>query len=254
MHWQISNASARGSTGRGSIEVFPTNPAQPACLQLDGDSRACWEAVAVRPIPYHTPTPEEIYARQNDLICRYRQADQDAFSFQLDWQLLPPQGPFELGAELWLSVQTNLLDTQPMLEVASRSLGKSAWQVFSHQQLSDSTLADDTAPHRGPAALVCRLATPEGHRLSGLWLIEPTDQRHSSLCVEQPLETQDNGDGKNQAASSQVVRICLFGHFMEKGVIRRGRMRFLLASSDMKHEDICSAYEHFSNSPLPLTA
>jgi hypothetical protein len=253
MHWQITNASARGSTEQGAIEVFPNQPAQPARLHLTGDSPICWEAAAVRPIPSHATTPEEVYARENDLICRYQQSDQAAFSFQLDWQLLPPQGPFELGAELWLSVQTNLLNTQPMLEIVSRSLGKSAWQVWNHPQLSDNALADD-APHRGPAALVCQLQTAAGQTFSGLWLIEPTDQRHASLHVEQPLEAQDNGNEQTQATSSQVARICLFGHFMEKGVIRRGRMRFLLASSPIEHKDICSAYEQFSHSPLPLTA
>jgi hypothetical protein len=140
-----------------------------------------------------------------------------------------------------------------MLEVASRSLGKSAWQVWNHSQLSASALADD-APHRGPAALVCQLQTAAGQTYSGLWLIEPTDQRHASLNVEQPLETPDNGNEQSQTASSQVARICLFGHFMEKGVIRRGRMRFQLAPCAIEHKHVCSAYEQFSHSPLPLTA
>ncbi|MEZ6078432.1 MAG: hypothetical protein R3C56_22990 [Pirellulaceae bacterium] len=41
---------------------------------------------------------------------------------------------------------------------------------------------------------------------------------------------------------------------MEKGVIRRARMRFLLAAGVVSAEHISHAYRELADSPLPLTA
>ena len=94
---------------------------------------------------------------------------------------------------------------------------------------------------RGPAALVCETTSADQANdiLTGVWLIAPGDQRHSRLQT-------------NDSQSTQCVR--LFGHFMEKGVIRRARMRFLLAAETITNQQIAVAYRHLAESPLPLTA
>lgn len=257
MHWQLTESSATGSVGTGHIEVFPTQPDRPACLQIGQNEPKAWEFAAVCPSPQHSQVAEEIYSRQRDLICRYRQTESDSFAFQLDWQLIPPNGPFALGAELWLSVQTGLLDTHPELNVTCHALGgdatvkdcsssqfgdHSGWRMLAHPDISDEALAGD-AEARGPAAMICSGQAGSGV-LTGLWLIEPTDQRHAQLC---PAASKADSGGT-------ALSVRLFGHFMEKGVIRRGRMRFLLADRALIQADIVEAYRQFAHSPLPLTA
>lgn len=241
MHWRLSEASAIGVVGASQIEVFPSEPARAARWQLAPHSPAPWEIAALTPHPAHASLPDEVYSRQNDLIVRYPQGPADTFSYQLDWQLFQPRAPFIAAIELWLSVQTNLLDTEPELEIACSASSGQSWQVFEHPQLieADSEVAQ-ADQQRGPAALLCGPATnPAAESTSGLWLIEPTDQCHASLNATDDQATQ---------------RVHLFRHFMEKGVIRRARMRFLLAPSMVSAEQIKQAYRDLADSPLPLTA
>ena len=108
MHWRLSDKSALGSVGTSQIEVFPYATQQAANMRLPAAQKA-WRIAQIAAYPQHSNQPEEVYCRQGDLIARYRQTEHDTFAYQLDWQLLEPQGPFAAGAELWLSIQTDLL-------------------------------------------------------------------------------------------------------------------------------------------------
>lgn len=238
MDWQITEKSALGRTAGGQIEVFPVTPQHAARLHVAPPSGPSWRIAEVFPLPQHAALPEEIYCRQHDLICRFGQSPSDEYGFQLDWQLLPPQGPFAAGVELWLSVSTAWLETHPELKVVCHGLDAGQWHVLNHDQLSHEP-QPAAAASCGPAALLTERQADQGHPSSGLWLIEPSDQCQVALCP--------GTDG-----GSQAVR--LFGQFMEKGVIRRGRMRFLLADQPVSREEIAEAYRQFALSPLPLTA
>ncbi|MCA9158631.1 MAG: hypothetical protein KDA72_09905 [Planctomycetales bacterium] len=247
MHWRLSEASAMGVAGASQIEVFPSSPAQAARWQVvpNSTSVCAWEFASVMPHPPHASLPEEVYSREGDLIVRYRQSPADTFAYQLDWQLLPATAPFVAAVELWLSVQTDLLDTEPELEIACSARSGQHWQVFEHRQLSEPDSAsqkDSAAVARGPAALLCSPLAENANvdsAHSGLWLIEPSDQCNTRRCTKDDQTTQ---------------RLRLFGHFMEKGVIRRARMRFLLAAGSVSAEHISHAYRELADSPLPLTA
>ncbi len=248
MHWRLSEASAMGFAGASQIEVFPSSPARAARWQAAPNAANLWEIAAVTPHPAHAGIPEEIYNRQSDLIVRYRQGPTDTFTYQLDWQLLPATAPFVAAVELWLSVQTDLLDTEPELEIVCSASGGQTWRAFEHSQLCDwdAKPKGQPAATRGPAALLCvananadKPQASVAEPTSGLWLIEPTDQCNTRRCSDDDQATQ---------------RLRLFGHFMEKGVIRRGRMRFLLASGAVTTEHVQRAYRELADSPLPLTA
>lgn len=238
MPWQLTQSAAIGTIGTNLLKVFPEFPQRPAQVSIDSQCVAPWEVASVKPIPTHACGPQEIYSRKEDLICRYRQSESDLFAFQLDWQLLPAVGPFAFGAELWLSVQTDLLDAKPELEVTCQATSSQAWQVLSHEKISDEPISNDQHS-RGPAAMVSRGIGQGGKPICGVWLIEPSDQVHTRLRSD-------------VAELSQTVG--MFGHFMEKGVIRRGRMQFLLALKSVSDSDVAHAYQQFANSPLPLTA
>lgn len=260
MHWRLSEASAIGVVGASQIEVAPNAPAQGAHWRTTNSQAAqpaaAWQIAAVRPMTTHSSQPLEVYSRQNDLIVRYGQGPAEQFSYQLDWRLLETPAPFVAAIELWVSIQTNLLDTQPELEIACSAPSGMGWSAFEHQQLGtehQASVAGETATEsqstevdRGPAALLCSSLPTAAQRATaqGLWLIEPTDQRHARRCSEDDQAEQ---------------RVRLFGHFMEKGVIRRARMRFLLAQASgakasITQQQVIAAYRDFANSPLPLTA
>ncbi len=238
MHWRQTDKSALGSVGTSQIEVFPQAPEQAAIMRLPAVSDV-WELAQITAHPPHASQPEEVYSRQGDLIARYQQTEQDTFAYQLDWQLLAPQGPFVAGVELWLSIQTDLLNTRPQLEVTTQALHGNSWRILQHCEMMEDQ--DESEVGRGPAALVCEARSGDrtSHGLTGVWLIAPGDQRHTRLQT-------------NDSQSTQSVR--LFGHFMEKGVIRRARMRFLLAAQTITNQHIASAYCDLAESPLPLTA
>lgn len=260
MHWRLSEASAIGVVGASQIEVVPNAPAQGAHWRTTNSQTAqpaaAWQIAAVRPMPTHNSQPLEVYSRQNDLIVRYGQGPAEQFSYQLDWRLLETPAPFMAAIELWVSIQTDLLDTQPELEIACIAPAGMGWSAFEHQQLGtdlQASVAEETGTEsqpteggRGPAALLCSSlpSTTQHAAVQCLWLIEPTDQRHTRRCSEDDQAEQ---------------RVRLFGHFMEKGVIRRARMRFLLAQASaaeaaITREQVSAAYRDFANSPLPLTA
>ncbi len=238
MPWQLTESSATGSLGKGQFRAFPPTPTRLAELLLDPQHASIWKIASVKPLPAHACIPQEIYNREEDLICRYTQTEKDLFAFQLDWQLLPAIGPFAIGAELWLSVQTDLLHSQPELEVTSQALGLQPWRLLSHEELCDAPVIGARCS-RGPAAMVCTGNDCTGESGYGVWLIEPSDQSHVRVTSH---------------STDTALSVRMFGHFMEKGVIRRGRMQFLLAPGRVNDLEIAHAYQQFANGPLPLTA
>lgn len=228
--WTLSDGSACVSFGKWTAELSPTQPSQG--LRVGKPDTASWSVLAVHPHPSHSLQPEEVYLRQSDLIARFDQSPGDAFAFQLDWRLLPLEEQVLFGVELWMSIQTDHLDSKPVLRVSSRTSCGEPWEVLRHQQILSQDGGDQSP--QGPAALIAR---PEGY--TGVWLVEPSDQRQAELV-------------STSADSEQCVE--LLGHFMEKGVIRRARMRFYLIEGVVSAEQLRAVYQDFSNSPLPLTA
>jgi hypothetical protein len=63
----------------------------------------------------------EAYVRQSDFIAQYTQCDPWRFGYQIDFRNLElPEERNAIGIEIWLSVQTALLDSNPQLEVNIR--------------------------------------------------------------------------------------------------------------------------------------
>ncbi|QDV25008.1 hypothetical protein [Aureliella helgolandensis] len=214
------------------LRVVPGAPTSFAQLVRGAEAECIWELLSVTPLPEHSSKTEEVYVRGNDLIARYAESSGDQFAYGLYWQWLERSAKVDWGLELWMSVQTGLLDASPVLAVSSKSLSSGQWEVYQHRTLSGDCLPD--AAPRGPAAMVCRSDVA-----TAVWLVEPTDQVHVQL--QSPLD-----------ANQQTLRV--FGHFMEKGVIRRARMRVHFAARVMGQDEIAELYHQFANSPLPLTA
>lgn len=236
MSWTLHQGSVETTLGPFTAVLSPDKP-QLGLEILDGTGTLGHAFAVAVPTessesPEYSFTVEEAYQRGSDFIVRFDQMKEDSFAFQLDWKLIAGSDS-KYGFELWLSVQTDDLDSSPVLDIAS-DLKNTEWKQLSHQALVESSDEQDSAA--APAALF----TSGGKETpSILWLIEPTDQRHIAL---------------QQAAGPSSRKIRLFDHFMEKGVIRRARMRCYLSADGFTEEEIRQLYEDLRNSPLPLTA
>jgi hypothetical protein len=230
--WRFTDHTAIGTTRTGRILVNPWDPTHFVQLQ-NLQAAQFWQACAIQPLPHHSLQPEEIYVREQDLIARYGQTAQDTFAFQLNWRLLPAQAQFEVALEVWISVQTNLLDSNPIFELSTTSPAGGVWERWQCDQITDE-ISQEPRSTATPMALACR-----GTDQANVWLFEPFDQRQLQF--------------KSQPSDS-IQRVDFLGHFLEKGVIRRARLRFLFSERSASPEDILRAYQSFRSSPLPLTA
>ncbi len=145
-------------------------------------------------------------------MVRYNQSEEDKFAFQIDFRAVPTSelASAACGFDLWLSVQTQLLDSHPTLEI-SHPGAVSGW--------SGSAAIQSIASPKGSAAI----------------LIHPSDLLQTELI------------------DATAGKLRLFGNFMEKGVIRRGRVRWLVSDHPLADDNLRAAYDCFAESPLPLT-
>jgi len=169
------------------------------------------------------PLPSEHYVRQQDLITVFPQKYPWMFSYQIDVRVLSACKE-RFVAELWLSIQTSMLESNPELWIANGTNGASA--------LSDEK--------RNPM---------------GVWKCHPeyicsVDKR--SALVVHPL---DRADSRTAASvTGEFEHLELFGRFMEKGVIRRGRVLLVGSRTTLSETAMRELIHTFSESSLPLTA
>lgn len=230
--WDWNQSSATGQQGCWTIELDPLHPTRFVQFCPTSESMDAWNAVSIEPLPSHALQAEELYVRESDLIVRFGQSPADQYALQLNWQLLENIPSVAHGVELWVSIQTNLLDSSPRLRISSE--GEFAgWHLFQHEELLGR---EPVAGCDHSAAALVSASTADTTRL---WLIEPSDQSQARLLT---------------AADEAVQRVQLFGQFLEKGVIRRARMRFMIIDGDLPPSQLKALYQSFANSPLPLTA
>ncbi len=192
-----------------------------------------WSFFQCQPIPEHKLQIEEAYVRQRDMIVRFGQSQGDQFGFQLNYRLLELDPRFVFGLEFWISIQTDHLDVEPKTQITCHSPAGASWNSMTHGRVLD---LDESAPdaHSSPAALI---AGDSNHSVA--WLIEFSDQQHAELISLEEDQRQS---------------VELFGQFMEKGVIRRARMRVYVIHGEVRRECLKDLYTEFAKSPLPLTA
>ncbi len=160
----------------------------------------------------HEPFLKDCYVRQGDLIVAYPQRENRQFSLQLDYRIIESSKE-QLLLELWVSIQTYLLDSRPLVKVVCPG---------------------GVAPAKISSPIVGSVGN-----FSCAWFIHPRDQGDSKVTANE---------------MSGHVSAQLFGHFMEKGVIRRARLRCLVSLKALSQAAIDDAQSQFAASPLPLTA
>ena len=212
MGWKVSENKATNKHLTHELVVL-TQPSLGIHIDM-GDAKYDWE---IRPMEDSVepdtpaPAPGEAYSRLDDFIVNFPQRYPWPFSYQLDVRVQPEHKDL-LVAELWLSVQTSMLECNPQLCLVPKA-PKAPWTC--HPQF------------------IC------------------SADRRLALAVH-PLDIPDSK--LHASRSGSVERMDLFGQFMEKGVIRRGRLLLVASNtsiSEKRMKDLCTM---FAASSLPLTA
>jgi hypothetical protein len=222
MEWELSGDFAKCVHQGWSATMNPKKPS--LGLNLSQGSTSC-DLLSVSPKPGHSLIIQEAYVRQSDLIVKYAQSDCDAYGFQLDWRKRDCDLIDAIAIELWVSIQTNLLDTHPELDIASQVIG-GHWKSYSLKELGEDG--------HGVGVFECPLGSG-----TALMMIQSSDviQCHPTASTAGPN-----------------CSLKLFGQFLEKGVIRRARFFAIAARNTINEDKLREIYLELTSSPLPLTA
>jgi hypothetical protein len=183
----------------------------------------------------------DCWVRGDDVVAVYAPSSQRPFSPEIYWRHLSSLPAAATGVELIISVQTKLLDATPESSVSSTVPGAEVWwlpapdsESASHTpQLCPATFA--VLHGSGPGAFLFRY---QSIPLSYLEMIHPSDFCGATL------------DGSDRRGGLQWR---LFHESLEKGVIRRARLRGLFVPRDSDLSDAGRHYRDFVASPIPLT-
>lgn len=156
----------------------------------------------------------EAFVRGNDLVVTYAETEQRPFSLQVYWRVHVEAADIVV-LDTILSLQTRLLESFPQVQVATELPAVSA-NLLPTTDAADSSDTDDLV-----------LAEGETHELpvdtpNGLLLRSNT----GDWSFAQATHPQDRGVSR-VTTSDSATRLAhqLGGRFMEKGVIRRLRVR-----------------------------
>ncbi|QDU59163.1 hypothetical protein [Aeoliella mucimassa] len=159
----------------------------------------------------------DCYVRGDDLVCVLAPSEAFPFTTQLYWTLRTLDSTLKPTAAvtLSLSIRTELLDTEPAIAITCES-GQS---------------------------MIHTMALPTGPA----YTLDLGD--HGTL-----LDYAMTEDCAQQATTSDTtIERTLFGHFLEKGVIRTGRLHAVLVPGELDASQATALCDDLASSQLPLT-
>ncbi len=170
------------------------------------------------------PAADEQYVRGNQWHVNYPQGDH---SYALRLAFCPIEATASrLVMEVTVSIQTSLLDSHPKIDI-----DVDCQDIDS--LVPDDPWADNTLGTPGSAPI--SIAKSNGHWIAVI--LGPHDS---------PFTTNHSTDS--------LLRLRLFGDFLEKGVIRRARPWIVIDRSGEapKESELIERYRQLCESPLPL--
>ena len=219
--WQITATQATLICGplRGAVDLL--SPATGlGQVSYDGVPLAGSQFLGIDIEVGDPATLVDFYQRGRDLVVRYAQTGERPFAVMVYWctGLLAIGGTDHPHVDLIVSVETNLLDSRPMLAA------KSFFAV-----------ADEDSMSCQPGFFVARFHNPA--------------ITYGELC-----HPEDALAASAEAARGGVeLTTRLFGLPLEKGVILRSRLRGLFVPRQHDEELARSALADFAAAPPPLT-
>lgn len=247
MSWRLDGTRADVQFGDFAAQVDLESPSQGVChIRYQGSDFAGAQVLRVIPSDGATDrreSPSDCHVRGKDLIALYDEAGDDPVSREIYWRTLSDEGSDICGLELWLSAETQLLDSDPHLASGTRLPPCE----LSHLASGDTGgLTEIDTRQRGHVMLTRDTSTgvllfrPVGVPWSYCEMVHPADfDRYAINTFE---------DGRIEITSSFFSR-----ERLEKGVIRRTRVRGLFVARGDDVAQAVEAYRQFAASQLPLT-
>ena len=182
------------------------------------------------------------YIRHTDLVVTYAAAVEGDVQSQVYWREVKPAVADAWGMETIVSVQTERLDSDPASGTSSDVSAEEIWLLGSQGMLERCDLG--LSSPKGYSVQASRglfLFRLPGGELSYLEMVHPSD-----LAEARVVMVDD---------TTQITRsfFRLFSERLEKGVIRRGRVRGLFLPRKSDIESASLLYEEFVDSDPPLT-
>jgi hypothetical protein len=245
--WQIDGSIARLHKGPLKLRVSLTQPAKGLDeLTYDNQQFGDTRLMQVQPQPTDSVGAETLadaFIRGRDLIATYDQAAPTSIQPQIYWRVLETTATVA-GIELIVSVQTSRLDSHLALQSTSGIAAEEVWvmndlrtESFRAIPLSDQT-AVSVARESSVGLFLFRLTDSD---VSYAEMIFPNDFQGAELVLDD--------------ASTNVCQLHyrLLSEPLEKGVIRRARIRGLFLPRDQDRSIATAWYRQFIDSRLPLT-
>jgi hypothetical protein len=275
--WTLEIDVESPAAGLGDLEVSGHGPEQTPFFSRLGAKLLQIQS----PDPDLTGRPvcESAYVRGADLVVSYRMSKTPAIRWEVYWRELACKDNTIGGIELILSVETDLLDSDPRLWVGSRvpaaellqilpgssppaqpiDIGKGCEKVGlppsrHRENTRDSVSGEVPVPISSPPRSVGNSAFMSLEP-PGLLLVRPPQVSFSYVELIHPADFSAltvSSDGADPPVL--VSRFHLFDQHLEKGVIRRGRLRGLVLPRGDDIELATACYHSFLQSAVPLTA
>ena len=180
----------------------------------------------------------EVYARGNDLIASYLPVSSNRFAPQVYWRVRSTDG--SQGVEAMISMQTDTLESRPLIQSSSMVDGNRAW-CFQRETESfvELTVGDQPTVLSVDESAPLLLVRAEDETFSYLEMAYPTD----------PFEFWVSRGADQQLA----MGFRLLEEHLEKGVIRRFRVAawFIPRGNDMQLA--ADLYRELLQADPPLT-
>jgi len=179
----------------------------------------------------------ESYSRGSDLVARYAETPDRSVRPECYWRYVDRVGD-ALIIEVLISVQTSLLASEPAIHTRS---------ILPAGELARIDVEQQFRLHP--------LGSSELTASSGLGILVVRSQAFVNWTYAEMIYPSDYIGGRVTAGEASIELVFdLFPESLEKGVIRRARVRGCWVPRDGDREHIRQAYEQFVAAPLPLTA
>ena len=242
--WRIDHTQASLSVPKLSASI---NLGRPDSGLMD----IVWQGSPIpgaRLLQVHRPRAEAVqqlvdaYVRGPDLIAAYESRLGGAVAMQLAWRFRDWADLGLAGLELIVSVQTDLLDDDPELALASELPCCEVWQAGDSQATTLRRAGGSEPDSRGP----CLGA--------GLFAYRFTNSPGSYLEMLQPTDLGRADCEPGTAPGTVRSRWRLFEERLEKGVIRRARACGLLCLHSPPDDAVAGeCYRRWLASETPLS-
>jgi len=193
--------------------------------------------------PADSPPPViDHYVRGPDLVLTYAAAAAGDVQSQVYWRVLSSAQADACGLETIVSVQTDRLNSDPASGTSTHISAEEIWTLGSDDVLERCDLGEASSRGRAIAGnrglFLFRLPACE---LSYLEMVHPSDLTEARVVLVD--------------AAAHVARsfLRLFAERLEKGVIRRGRVRGLFLPRAGDTAIAPALYREFVESTPPLT-